>query len=358
MCVCDICSCLELAMLGVFLGNFLEYIHGIIRMYIIYGIQLTSTHIYIRLSTHNSHKAETFDSLTSFGLVTISCPQHLHSTGRAASQTRADGRVSSCFGESVVDGPSWHVLLPWPRSSSASVGWAQMAIQVRQEVRIVRWVVRFMPMKIISQTATWWRNPKLWRRPSCGAAWPYANLYLNAWRWSFQKPKEVNRKKGDWWTLIWLAKVSKYHCRMEPMEPLPQVLWNWWKSTHLCGVAPKWTHHLRCFFVCFFEKAQKGEETKVEMTLGKRPWYRPIGHSYGPTGDPGWMIICFPAFLHGIVWCFMLAITFSATVRRNLYLWYSYILGVYDFPSFQIFSGCFESEVSKHLTFIMYLLAP
>ena len=64
VCVCDICSCLELAMLGVFLGNFLEYIHGIIRMYIIYGIQLTSTHIYIRLSTHNSHKAETFDSLT------------------------------------------------------------------------------------------------------------------------------------------------------------------------------------------------------------------------------------------------------------------------------------------------------
>ena len=99
-------------MLGVFLGNFLEYIHGIIGMYIIYGIQLTSTHIYIRLSTHNSHKAETFDSLTSFGLVTISCPQHLHSTGREASQTRADGRVLSCFGESVVDGPSWHVLLP------------------------------------------------------------------------------------------------------------------------------------------------------------------------------------------------------------------------------------------------------
>ena len=32
----------------------------------------------------------------------------------------------------------------------------------------------------------------------------------------------------------------------------------------------------------------------MEMTLGKRPWYRPIGHSighsYGPKGDPGWMI--------------------------------------------------------------------
>ncbi len=199
---------------------------------------------YIRDTHTHSHKselvhiAETFGSLTSFGLVTISSPQHLHSTGLEASQTRADGRVSSCFGESVVDGPSWHVLLPWPHSISASVGWAQVAIQVSQEVG---WVVRFMPMKIISQTATWWRNPKLWRRPFCGAAWPYANLYLNAWRWSFQKLKEVNRKKGDWWTLIWLAKVSRYHCRMEPMElVLPRVLWNWWKSTLLCGVSRHW----------------------------------------------------------------------------------------------------------------------
>ena len=228
--VCEMCGCLERAMLDVFLQ--LSRIHVTVYTW------HTHTHSHKSELVHNVHIAETFGSLTSFGLVTISSPQHLHSTGLEASQTRADGRVSSCFGESVVDGPSWHVLLPWPHSISASVGWAQVAIQVSQEVG---WVVRFMPMKIISQTATWWRNPKLWRRPFCGAAWPYANLYLNAWRWSFQKLKEVNRKKGDWWTLIWLAKVSRYHCRMEPMElVLPRVLWNWWKSTRLCGVSRHW----------------------------------------------------------------------------------------------------------------------
>lgn len=48
MCVvCDIiCSCLNWRCLVFFWVNFLEYIHGIIRMYIIYGIQLTSTHTY------------------------------------------------------------------------------------------------------------------------------------------------------------------------------------------------------------------------------------------------------------------------------------------------------------------------